>query len=208
MNPTYPSPYASQTRAAAPDTAPLPPRDWPTMAARAGLTLALAAWLLTRPPASPAALTLLVALFMLAHGALALACGVREVLNDRHAGTLVFEGAMGLAAAVVALVLPRIATPAAADWATAAWALLSGAAMVATAVLRRARRGRAWLFAAGVLSVGWALFLMAAPTAGASDFSTWIGMYALLVGAALLGVAVQLVRDARGPSPSLGHLAW
>src|SRR5439155_765241 len=52
--------------------------------------------------------------------------------------------------------------------------------------------GRWMLVLAGVLSLLWGVMLIAAPFAGAIVLTWWMGAYALLFGATLIGLSVRL----------------
>ena len=75
----------------------------------------------------------------------------------------------------------------------AAWAVLTGVLEIVAAVrLRHRITGEGWLALSGVASVAFGVLMMIFPGAGALALLMWIGAYAVVFGALLLGLAFRL----------------
>ena len=73
-----------------------------------------------------------------------------------------------------------------------AWAILTGVTLFIAAFALRVIDGR-WLMALGAaVSIMWGALLLAWPINGAVIMTWWLGGYAIVFGAALLGLAFQL----------------
>jgi uncharacterized membrane protein HdeD (DUF308 family) len=186
----------ARTDSTEPAAVPLAPHSWPLLMARAILSLLLGMAALAWPAAALGALALVVAAFLLVHGVLAFACGIREALHHRRSGTVIFEGVVGIVAGLVAFAWP-LGTLLALIWLAAAWALLSGASLVATAVRRKPYRGRVLLGLGGLMSIAWGFLIVVAPAVGAVAVAVWLGAFALLFGVVLFAAALGLRRDAQ-----------
>jgi uncharacterized membrane protein HdeD (DUF308 family) len=77
----------------------------------------------------------------------------------------------------------------------AAWAIVSGGFMVGAAFRLKQTHGRWLLGLSGALSVIFGVLVALAPIAGAIVLTLWLGAYALIFGALLLGVAFRLRRQ-------------
>jgi uncharacterized membrane protein HdeD (DUF308 family) len=109
---------------------------------------------------------------------------------------LLFEGVVSIAAGIVTFRLPDL-TALALLYMIAAWAVVTGIfEMIAAARLRRSMKGEPWLELSGVLSMILGVLTMLVPGVGAPALMLWIGAYAIVFGALLLGLAI-LLRDGR-----------
>jgi uncharacterized membrane protein HdeD (DUF308 family) len=143
------------------------------------------------PGASLVALVLLFGAYALVDGALTLAVTGFGPRPQRW-GWLVFQGLMGIAGGIVTLSWPHIGAMALL-WVIAAWALFTGLGAVATAIrIRRQVRGEWVLALAGLLAMAFGLLLLLFPGAGALAVVLWIGAYALVNGAVMVGFAFRL----------------
>jgi uncharacterized membrane protein HdeD (DUF308 family) len=141
-------------------------------------------------------LTVLVLLF----GAYALVDGVSilvALMAERdaplaHRGTLLAEGALGVAAGIVTFVWPSI-TALALLFVIAAWAIITGAVEVATAIKLRREIRNEWLLAlAGATSLLFGVALLVRPGDGAIAITWLIGWYAILTGVLFASLARRL----------------
>jgi uncharacterized membrane protein HdeD (DUF308 family) len=145
------------------------------------------------------ALVFLFAGYALVDGVVSLAGTVRAVAARDRWGALLLEGIVGVVAAVVTILWPRI-TLLSLIWVVAAWAILTGIAEITAAVrLRRVIR-REWLLGlAGVLSIVFGVLVAAMPIAGGLVIALWIGAYALVFGVMLVALGFRLRSWLRGP---------
>ena len=129
----------------------------------------------------------------------ALVDGVTSIIAAVHAAearerwvSIVLEGLVGIAAAIVTAVWPAI-TALALVYVIAAWAVLTGALEVAAAVrLRRHISGEWLLILSGVASLLFGFLLAIAPLAGALVIALWVGAYALVFGVLLVALGFRL----------------
>jgi uncharacterized membrane protein HdeD (DUF308 family) len=138
-------------------------------------------------------LAVLVVLF----GAYALVDGVLDIIvafrgEAAHRMMLLVEGIVGVLAGLAAFVWPGL-TALVLLYIIALWAIVTGVLEIVAAIrLRRAIRNELGMIIGGVLSVLFGLVLLAAPGAGALAVVFIIGVYAVVFGIALLGVAWRL----------------
>jgi uncharacterized membrane protein HdeD (DUF308 family) len=122
----------------------------------------------------------------------------RETRADRPWGLLLLEGILGIAVAVVWVLWPAT-TSLAFLYVLGGWAILSGILEIGTAIrLRKTIKGEWMLALAGVLSIALGATIWLWPLAGALALVWWIGAYAILFGALIIGVGLRLRRLARG----------
>jgi uncharacterized membrane protein HdeD (DUF308 family) len=162
-------------------------------------------------------LVVLVALFgayALVDGLLALGATVRAATRHRAWGLLLLEGLAGLALGLLTFVWPGM-TALVLVYLIAAWALITGVLEVGTAFSARGEGAHAWLWGlAGVASVLFGLLLVVFPGAGALTVVWVIGVYALVFGVLLLGLAYRLWRahralaGAEGAGPTRRGSHW
>ena len=111
---------------------------------------------------------------------------------------LLLEGLVSIAAGLVTFTWPGL-TALVLLYVIAAWALVTGVLEIVVAVrLRHKIAGEWWLALSGVLSViAGGLMVWGFPGAGALALVLWIGAYAVVFGALLIGLALRL-RSVRG----------
>jgi uncharacterized membrane protein HdeD (DUF308 family) len=115
-------------------------------------------------------------------------------------GSLIFTGALSIAAGVLAFILPGV-TAVALLILIAAWAIVSGIAEIVSAVrLRKEIKNEWWLILAGIVSVLFGVVLMIWPGAGILAMVWWIGTWAIVFGALMIGLAFRL-RNRHGEVP-------
>ena len=156
------------------------------------------------PQITLTALVFLWGAYALVDGAFAIAAGVKSHGENKRWWVLLLEGILGVAAGLVAFLVPGI-TALALLILIAAWAMVTGAFEIAAAIqLRKYIKGE-WLLAlAGVASVLFAVALLFNPAAGALALVWLIGAYSIVFGVLLIVLGVRLhslVRSADRMSP-------
>jgi uncharacterized membrane protein HdeD (DUF308 family) len=156
------------------------------------------------PQITLTALVFLWGAYALVDGAFAIAAGVKSHGDNKRWWVLLLEGILGVAAGLVAFLVPGI-TALALLVLIAAWAMVTGAFEIAAAIQLRKHIKGEWLLAlAGVASVLFALALLFNPAAGALALVWLIGAYSIVFGVLLIVLGVRLhslVRSADRMSP-------
>jgi len=165
--------------------------SWWAVGLRGLLGVAFGLICLVVPAAAILALILLFSAYMLVDGVLAIASGIKAARNGERWGLLILEGAVDLAAGVIAFLWPAITTVAFVIL-IAVWAVISGALMLTAALTLKIDHGRWWLALGGIASVIFGVVLLIAPVVGAVVLTWWLGAYAIVFGVMLLVLAFQL----------------
>ena len=130
-------------------------------------------------------------------GAYALVDGIFAIIaafqgEDRDRWWHVVEGVLGILVGVIAWVYPGL-TALSLLYFIAAWALVTGVFEIIAAIrLRRQLTNEWFLILSGILSVLFGILLLFRPRESALALVTVIGIYAIIVGAMLLGLAWRL----------------
>ena len=179
-------------------------RNWWVIGLRGGFTILFGVVALFRPGLTIETLVVLFGIYMLIDGVWTITAGVRAAARHDRWSLLVVEGALDFLAASIALVAP-VGTVVALIYLAGAWAILTGVTLFIAAFALRVIDGR-WLMALGAaVSIMWGALLLAWPINGAVIMTWWLGGYAIVFGAALLGLAFQL--RAAGRSAGLDNAA-
>jgi uncharacterized membrane protein HdeD (DUF308 family) len=166
-------------------------RNWWALALRGAVTIALGVVAFLMPETALVGLILLFAAFLLIDGVFAIVAGLRRAERGQRWGGLVVEGATGIAAGLVIALYPGLSLLAFV-YIAAAWAIVSGAALLVAARRLHRDHGEWLMLAAGALSVLWGVLVLMWPMAGVVVWAWWIGAYALIFGAMMLGLAFRL----------------
>ncbi|HEX5075371.1 MAG TPA: HdeD family acid-resistance protein [Gemmatimonadaceae bacterium] len=143
------------------------------------------------PGLSLAALVTLYGAYALVDGVFAIVSAVRRHGTERW-GMLLLEGIAGIGAGLVTFFWPGI-TAIALLYLIAAWSLFTGIMEVGAAIrLRKVITGEWMLGLSGVLSIAFGVLLVLFPGAGALAVVLWIGAYAIVFGALLIGLGFRL----------------
>ncbi|TDD76805.1 HdeD family acid-resistance protein [Actinomadura darangshiensis] len=166
-------------------------RHWWVLALRGAFAIlfGIAAWVW--PGITVWALVVLFGAYALVDGVIALAEAFRGTTGGPR-GLLVLSGAAGIALGIVALVWPGI-TAFVLLMLIAAWAVATGVLEIVVAIaLRKELRGE-WVYVlTGAISLIFGILLFAWPVSGAVAIVWLIGLFSILFGAAMLGVAFRL----------------
>ncbi len=180
------------------------PRHWWVVALRGLAAIVFGILTLIWPGVTLTVLVLLFGAYAIVDGILSLYVAVRS--GGNHVWAPLLEGIVGIVAGLVAFFLPGL-TALALLFVIAAWAILTGILEVIGAVrLRRVISNEWMLIFSGVLSVIFGLVLIAQPGAGALAVVWLIGIYAVIFGIAMLGLAWRL-RGMQEPAHQMGTSA-
>jgi uncharacterized membrane protein HdeD (DUF308 family) len=142
------------------------------------------------PGMTLAVLVLLFGAYALVDGILDIIVGIRG--DAPHRIVLLVEGIVGVLAGLGAFLWPGL-TALVLLYIIAFWAIVTGVLEIVEAIrLRRAISNEFGLIIGGILSVLFGIVLLAAPGAGALAVVFIIGVYAVVFGIALLGLAWRL----------------
>lgn len=168
----------------------------------AAVIFGLAAFLF--PPGAVAALVILFGAWALADGVFNVIAAVREGRTGRRWGSLLAEGIISIVAGIVTFFLPAATALALVLW-IAAWSLLTGIAEIVAAIRLRNLIRNEWLLGlSGLLSVVLGVLFFLMPGAAALTVAIWIGAYALVFGALLIGLGLRLRSWTRSHEHQLG----
>jgi uncharacterized membrane protein HdeD (DUF308 family) len=167
-------------------------RDWWILALQGVTAIVFGVLALLWPEMTLLALVFLFGAYALTDGVLALVSGIRGGDAGKPDWWRIAAGVVGIAAGVIAFVMPDI-TAYALLLVIATWAIISGGIeLVAAYQLRHELRGE-WLLAIeGVLAIVFGLFLVAFPGAGALAVVSVIAAFAIISGVLLLVTAFRL----------------
>jgi uncharacterized membrane protein HdeD (DUF308 family) len=170
-------------------------RAWLLTAARGVLAVAAAAVLLTRPSMGRAVLLSALGSYLFVDGLLALGTALRAERGAAGRGRYILEALISLTIGAVAFAHPAAITGAALTL-IAARSVITGLVELATALsLRRSGGERHWpIGVGGLVSLGFAAFLLLRPTSGALVLVLLAGAYLLVFGICLIAAGVRLRR--------------
>jgi len=186
-------------------------RLWASLAIRGMAALIFGFLTLIWPGVTLGVLVLLFGAYALVEGGFDLAAALANDPATRgRRASYVIEGLAGIAAGVVTFAWPGI-TALALLFVIAAWAFVIGVLRIAAAIAERQRVQHHWLLGlSGLLSVVFAIALVAAPAAGALAITWLIGWWALVVGSLLLAASVHVhglhAGDRRSVRPGGRHV--
>jgi len=167
-------------------------RNWWSLVIRGFLGILVGIMTFFWPGITLAALVFLFAAYALVDGVVSLVGAVRAVTAHERWGSLLLEGIVGIAAAVITVLWPAI-TALSLVFVIAAWAIVTGIAEIAAAVrLRRVISGEWLLMLSGIASVIFGVLIAALPVVGALVIALWFGAYALVFGVILVALGFRL----------------
>jgi uncharacterized membrane protein HdeD (DUF308 family) len=144
------------------------------------------------PGITLAALVLVFGAYAFVDGVLTLVSAIRRRSTTDRWWILVLEGIAGILVGIATLFVPGI-TALVLLYLIAAWALVTGILELAAAIRLRKVITNEWLLAlGGIVSILLGVLLIAAPGVGALAVVIWIGAYAFVFGALLVGLSLRL----------------
>jgi uncharacterized membrane protein HdeD (DUF308 family) len=179
-------------------------RDWWLIALQGVAAIVFGVVALVWPGITLLALVFLFGAYAIVDGVLALIRGLRREGGGPDWWQVV-SGVVGIAAGVIAFVIPGI-TAYALLLLVAAWAIVSGGLEVVAAYQFRRVIRHEWLLALdGVVTIIFGLILIVFPIAGALAVVWLIGAFAIVSGVILLVAAFRLRGRARGTGTSAAY---
>ncbi len=167
-------------------------RNWWLVVLRGVLGIAFGIITFVAPAISLAALVLLFGAYAFADGVFAIASAVRQRATTDRWWMLLLEGLVSIGAGLVTLFLPGI-TALVLLYIIAGWAVATGILELVAAVRLRKEIKHEWLLAlSGIASVAFGVLIALFPGAGALALVIWIGAYAFVFGALLVGLGFRL----------------
>jgi uncharacterized membrane protein HdeD (DUF308 family) len=149
------------------------------------------------------ALAILWGAWVMADGMLALVTAFRVREQGRAFWPLILIGVLGIAAGVVAVVMPGL-TAIVLLMFIAAWAIVTGALQIVVAIRLRREMVGEWLLAlSGLVSIAFGVLMVTRPGAGALAVIWVIGAYSIFFGLLLAMLAFKLKGIAARATPTL-----
>lgn len=173
-------------------------RNWGWVALRGVVALAFGLLALWYPGITLAALIFLFGGYAIADGVFTIVSAIANRHGEPHWVALLLGGIAGLVLGILTFIVPGI-TALVLLYFIAAWAIVRGIAEVVVAIrLRHVITGEWMLILAGIISVAFGLVLFLYPGAGALGLVLYIGVWAVLLGILLIGLAFRLRSWSRG----------
>jgi uncharacterized membrane protein HdeD (DUF308 family) len=167
-------------------------RNWGWVVLRGLAAILFGALALFQPGITLATLVLVFGAYAIVDGVGMLAWSIAGPHDDSRWVALLAGGLLGIGAGLLTFFWPGM-TAVALHLTVAAWAIATGIATIAAAIrLRKEITGEWKLILSGLLSVTLGAILLAAPLAGALAMVLWIGAYAVVDGALVIGLGFQL----------------
>lgn len=169
-------------------------RNWWLVALRGVFAVAFGLAAILWPGIAFATLVLLFGAFAFASGVFVTLTALALRAQKQNPGPILLQGLFGIAIGVIALFWPFL-TAGAVILLIAAWALVSGLIEVAAALrLRREIEDEWMLILSGALSILLGLLFGFFPEVGIWAITWAIGIYAVIIGVALIHLALRLRR--------------
>ncbi len=166
-------------------------RNWWAIAIRGVAAVVFGIIAVLAPGVTVLSLVIAFSAYAFVDGAMGVVSAVRAAQRGETWTYLAAAGIVSIAAAIVALVWPRL-TAVIFVLLIAARELVAGGLMVVSAMQLDADHGRGWLALCGALSFIFGILLAIAPFIAALVLAWWLGVYALAIGVSLLILAYRL----------------
>lgn len=178
-------------------------RNWGWVALRGVAAMLFGALTLFQPGISLAAMVLMFGAYAIVDGVAMIVWAIANRHDEPHWVSLIVGGLLGIAAGLVTFLSPAM-TAVVLLVVIASWAMVTGIATIIAAIQARKEITGEWkLILSGLLSVALGVILLAAPLTGALAMAIWIGAYAVVDGALLIGLGFQLRSWGRHHTPKL-----
>lgn len=166
-------------------------RHWWALAIRGIAAVLLGLLVFIWPGLFVEAFILVFGVYFLVQGLFAL-FSAADLRREPHRGSLVFHALIGIGAGLALILLPQVFVVII-IWVIAFWALATGVLEIAAALNLPGGSGGKWLFClSGAFSIAIGLILLARPGTGVLAALWLIGIYAILAGITMLGIAFRL----------------
>jgi len=166
--------------------------NWTALALRGVVAIVFGIIAIVLPGITLGALILLFAAYALVDGVSHVITGFRQPSGNSPDWLLIATGVVGIAIGVVAAVLPGI-TALFLLAIIGAWAIVIGALEIVAAYRLRKEISGEWLLTIdGVISIAFGIYILVFPGAGALALVLLIGLYAIISGVTLLGLAFRM----------------
>ncbi|HVY14790.1 MAG TPA: DUF308 domain-containing protein [Rhodopila sp.] len=171
-------------------------RHWWLFALRGVFALLFGILAILAPDLTLTSLLVVFAAYMLLDGVLSAASAFTAAFSGHPWGALAIEAVLCLVTAALVVMWPGLSLLVAVI-VIGVWAIFTGAALLATSL--RFGLGAWPMGLAAVVSIVIGVLVLIEPITGALVLATWLGIYALLFGLMLLGMAWRLRRIAHHP---------
>ena len=166
--------------------------NWWALAIRGIAAIIFGVLALLFPSITLTVLVILFASYAFVDGVFTIFAAFRNRSDRSHLWVLLLEGVLGIAVGILTLFWPGITTLALLSF-IAAWAIFTGILEIVAAVrLRKEIEGEWLLILGGIASVLFGILLVMNPSTGAITIAWLVGIYALIFGFIMLGLAFRL----------------
>jgi uncharacterized membrane protein HdeD (DUF308 family) len=166
-------------------------RMWEALAIRGLIALIFGILCFVWPGMTIRVLIFIFGFFALADGILALLGFFRAVKEGSGWGSLLFEAIVGIVVGLIVVFYPGLSAIALVYW-IAAWAIVTGIFEIIVAIrIRKEVKGEWVMVVSGIVSILFGLILFSRPGVGALAVVWIIGIYAIVFGVLMLGLAVR-----------------
>jgi uncharacterized membrane protein HdeD (DUF308 family) len=166
--------------------------NWRVLAIRGLAALLFGLVVLFWPGAILAVLTLIFGIYALVDGGVVLVPALRSSERGARRWLPLAEGAVGVIAGLLALLWPGL-TASALLYVIAGWAVATGILKILTTIVLRSEVENGWLLAgSGALSVLFGAILAALAGSNLPSLAPYIGVFAIVVGLALIVFAYRM----------------
>ena len=167
-------------------------RNWWALALRGAAAIVVGLLALIVPAFMLLWLVLLFGAYALVDGIFAIVAGIRAAQRHERWWPLALEGLASIVIALITFAVPAV-TAIVLLYFVSAWAIVTGALRIAAAVrLRKQIQGEWLLILNGALSVVFGILLIVIPNAGLVTLVWLLGVYAVVFGGMLVGLAFRL----------------